>query len=179
MTYHLMFKYRSQHSAVVQFLLQSFMSSPENATDSSSNSSLLDNDQDNSINNNSKHFVLPTELYKNLLANAVLGKAETMHFSSPGQSNVASIPAFPRNLLFSSTAESTEEVVSFISSLNFIYCIRIKCTQCHIVWKKSDVSEVSISTFAEPWLVRLFSGLSLCAETRVLAQVSPCVIFGG
>jgi hypothetical protein len=92
------------------------MSSPENATDSSSNSSLVDNDEENVINNNNnnnnKHFVLPTELYKNLLANAVLGKAETMHFSSPGQSNLSSIPAFPRNLLFSSAAESTDEVLS-------------------------------------------------------------------
>jgi hypothetical protein len=88
------------------------MSSPENATDSSSNSSLLDNDEENGINNNNnKHFVLPTELYKNLLANAVLGKAEKMHFSSPGQSNLSSIPAFPRNLLFSSAAESTDEVL--------------------------------------------------------------------
>jgi hypothetical protein len=89
------------------------MSSPENATDSSSNSSLVDNDEENGINNNNnKHFVLPTELYKNLLANAVLGKAETMHFSSPGQSNLSSIPAFPRNLLFSSAAESTDEVLT-------------------------------------------------------------------
>jgi hypothetical protein len=87
------------------------MTSPENATDSSSSSSLVDNDEDNIINNNSKHFVLPTDLYKNLLANAVLGKAETMHFSSPGQSNVTCVPAFPRNLLFSSTSESTDEVV--------------------------------------------------------------------
>jgi hypothetical protein len=87
------------------------MSSPENATDSSSNSSLVDNDEENVVNNNNnKHFVLPTELYKNLLANAVLGKAETMHFSSPGQSNLSSIPAFPRNLLFSSAAETTDEV---------------------------------------------------------------------
>jgi hypothetical protein len=89
------------------------MSSPENATDSSSNSTLVDNDEENvnNNNNNNKHFVLPTELYKNLLANAVLGKAETMHFSSPGQSNLSSIPAFPRNLLFSSAAESTDEVL--------------------------------------------------------------------
>jgi hypothetical protein len=89
------------------------MSSPENATDSSSNSSLVDNDEESGINNNNnKHFVLPTELYKNLLANAVLGKAETMHFSSPGQNNLSSIPAFPRNLLFSSAAETTDEVLA-------------------------------------------------------------------
>jgi hypothetical protein len=87
------------------------MSSPENVTDSSSNSSLVDDDEENINNNNNKHFVLPTELYKNLLANAVLGKAEMMHFSSPGQSNLSSIPAFPRNLLFSSAAESTDEVL--------------------------------------------------------------------
>lgn len=98
------------------------MTSPEDATDSSSSSSLLDNDEESIINNNNKHFVLPTELYKNLLANAVLGKAETMHFSSPGQSNVASVPAFPRNLLFSSTTESTDEVVHFISSFSFVPC---------------------------------------------------------
>lgn len=99
------------------------MSSPENVTDSSS-SSLLDNEEDNVINNNNKHFVLPTELYKNLLANAVLGKAETMHFSSPGQSNLASVPAFPRNLLFSSTTESTDEVVYLLSSFSFYLAIR-------------------------------------------------------
>ena len=99
---------------VLQFLLKSFMSSPENVTDSSSNSLLVDNGDENVVNNNNnKQFVLPTELYKNLLANAVLGKAEKMHFSSPGHSNVSSIPAFPRNLLFSSPSEPTDEVGHF------------------------------------------------------------------
>jgi len=102
-----------------EFLLESFMSSPENVTDSSSNSLLVDNGDDSVVNNNnSKHFVLPTELYKNLLANAVLGKAEKMHFSTPGHSNVSSIPAFPRNLLFSSPAEPTDEVGHFTHMLS-------------------------------------------------------------
>lgn len=94
------------------------MSSPENVTDSSSNSLLVDNGDDSVVNNNSKHFVLPTELYKNLLANAVLGKAEKMHFSPPGHSNVSSIPVFPRNLLFSSPAEPTDEVGHFTHMLS-------------------------------------------------------------
>jgi len=102
-----------------EFLLQSFMSSPENVTDSSSNSLLVDNGEDTVVNNNNgKHFVLPTELYKNLLANAVLGKAEKMHFSPPGHSNVSSVPAFPRNLLFSSPAEPTDEVGDFTHMLS-------------------------------------------------------------
>lgn len=95
------------------------MSSPENVTDSSSSSLLLDNGDENVVNNNnSKHFVLPTELYKNLLANAVLGKAEKMHFSTPGHCNVSAIPAFPRNLLFSNPAETTDEVGHFTYMLS-------------------------------------------------------------
>ena len=95
-------------------------SSPENVSDSSSNSSLVDNVDSVNHNNNNKHFVLPTELYKNLLANAVLGKTETMHFSTPVQSNVSSMPAFPRNLLFSTPPETTDEVfnIAFIRDLN-------------------------------------------------------------
>jgi hypothetical protein len=102
------------------------MSSREDATDSSSNSSLADNSEENiSNNNNNKHFLFPTEFYKNLIANAVIGKAEKMHFSSPGQSNMSSVPAFPRNLLFSSAMETTDEVlyncfVSLVATSYFV-----------------------------------------------------------
>ncbi|GLH08315.1 Protein of unknown function [Gryllus bimaculatus] len=64
-----------------------------------------------------KPFLLPAQLYKSLLANAVLGKAENIQLgcASPAPA-VSSIPAFPRNLLLPASAATSAASASDVAA---------------------------------------------------------------